>query len=108
MSLRWQLEMFPDTKFVISFNNDGLCVPDYKVMETAQKIINEKKDVSVSQGLLIDAIRVLVKEKQIDNNDFVIYFNNIILLVDKYGMVDHWPNGFCNVHENILNRLLGI
>ena len=108
MSLRWQLEMFPDAKFVITFNDDGLFVPDNKVMETAQKIIDEKKDVVVSQFLIIDAIRVLIKRKMINHRDVVFAYNDEIIPIEENGRLNDWPDGFGDIHDNLLIELLTI
>ena len=50
----------------ITYDKDnGLFVADGKAVETAKSILENNKDVTVSQGLLVDAIRLNMKENNI-------------------------------------------
>jgi hypothetical protein len=96
--------IFDEEKIVITYEKDGLFVPDHKVEETAIKIINDGKDVSVSQSLLVDYIRVVVKERKMDN--VVFKFEDNILYCDENGFIDYWPIGFCDYQTNALDKLI--
>lgn len=106
MSIRLKLEMFPEAKFVVMFADDGIFVPDNKVMETAQKIINEKKDVVVSQFLIIDAIRVLIKRKMVNHKDIVFAYKDELIPINSRGRLKYWPDGFGDVLDSFLDEFI--
>ena len=61
----------------ITYDKDnGLFVADGKVMETAKAILENNKDVTVSQELLVDAISLNMKENNISPDNVCFIFND--------------------------------
>jgi hypothetical protein len=91
----------------ITYDKDnGLFVADGKVVETAKSILENNKDVTVSQGLLVDAIRLNMKENNMSPDSVCFIFNGgKITINEHYGLSD-WPEGFCSVFEDILSKLI--
>ena len=92
----------------ITYDKDnGLFVADGKVVETAKSLLENNKDVTVSQGLLVDAIRLNMKENNIPPDSVCFVFNDRKITVnERYGL-NEWPEGFCSVFEDILCKLIG-
>lgn len=101
--------MYDKDILVITYNPEkGICVPDGRTYDVAKEILDHQiKNIYVSQEAIIHWIRVLVKEGYIDNEKIVFKFNDIYLNVDKYGVIDYYPEGFCDLTEQYLERLLG-
>lgn len=93
---------------IITFDADSRenLVPDNQVLETAARIVADKKDVTVCQALMVDAIRLQVCEGKIDGSELIFEFKGAQLPVTKIGRIAHWPSGFCNLPIDILSRLL--
>lgn len=86
--------------------NNGLFVTDGKVMETAKSILENNKDVTVSQGLLVDAIRLNMKENKIPPDNVCFFFNGEEIAINKRYGLNNWPKGFCSVFEDIIEKLI--
>lgn len=93
---------------IITFdpNNTDNLVPDGQVEAKAQEIADAKKDVTISQAILVDAIRVLVNQGKLDADDFLFRYKDIDLIVNDYGRIDEWPKGFCDLPTDLLTKLL--
>lgn len=55
----------------------------------------------------VDALRVKVKEREINHKDIVFIHNDDEIMVDKYGSLSHYPKGFCEIMDNLLEKLIG-
>ncbi len=100
------LEICPCTAFIVKYASDGLCVPDLQVKKEALNIANKKHSVTVSQEVLIDALRILVKTGVLSSNEILFEYNGTLISVDRYGKLDEWPAGFCDLKEKLLAELL--
>ena len=63
---------------------NGLFVADGKAVETAKSILENNKDVTVSQGLLVDAIRLNMKENNIPPDSVCFIFNDRKITVNEH------------------------
>jgi len=89
----------------------GLLYADGKAEESAkllkEYIINNTNiNLNVSSEVFINAVRVLIKEKYFDINDIQIMFNGEIIPFDQDGRSYYWPEGFCDITDDFLIRLL--
>lgn len=72
----------------------------------------EGATLHVSTENIIHAARVLIKEGVFDPNEvvFKLYRENNESLAemkaDKDGRLKDWPRGFCDVHDDLISRLL--
>lgn len=88
------------------YHNVG--IPDGTVMAVAQTICNvfpRDDRVTVGTGLVIDAIRVLVKKGLIDHDQIQFEYMGQILPIDKDGRVADWPEGFNDTVTTLLMQL---
>lgn len=85
---------------------NGLFVADGNVMETAKAILENNKDVTISQGMLVDAIRLNMKENNMPPDSVCFIFNKKKITIDKHYKLSDWPKGFCSVFEDILGKLI--
>ena len=87
-------------------------VPDGHAMMMAETIINIENGqdpafnnkVTVGTGLVIDALRLLVKQGKMPADQLRFKYNDTIITVDGDGRCDKWPSGF----NDTLLRLLSI
>jgi len=95
---------------------DGELIPDGKVDEACQSIVGYisanpnwagyEHVRKIANGLLIDALRVEIKEGHIPLHALVFRFQGQLLKVNKDGRMWDWPPGFHDQEENYLMRLL--
>ena len=90
----------------------GDVVPDEKVASYVKEHIVMAKNcspspkITIGSVLIIDEIRALISEGVIDHKNITFKYKLEKLNPDKTGMLSHWPKGFCDVYDNILERLL--
>jgi|AntAceMinimDraft_16_1070373.scaffolds.fasta_scaffold74983_4 hypothetical protein len=71
------------------------------------KTILDGAHVKLGTELLIDWVRVKVKEGVLDHKNVQFKFKDKILKCDEEGQInEHWPEGFCDQHMNALMRIL--
>jgi hypothetical protein len=88
---------------------DGVAVRDGDVNQFVDDInwgLEQNIEISVSTENVINEVRARIKEGMIPYINVVFLFDQKILLVDKNGRLDWWPNGFCDTIEKQLMRLL--
>lgn len=90
---------------------DAICVPDCMVEDTLKLWLIEASDKElvriVGQGLFIEYLRVLIKEKFIEKDTVQFQYNGDIIKHNKSGNLEKYPEGFCSIWDNALDRLLG-
>jgi len=96
----------------INYCKRGHAYPDYiceEYVRNAYETMNNNDTIETSTLLIIDAVRVLIYEKVIDHNLVEFYLEDeYIGKPDKYGRIDNWPKGFCDYHEDMLDRMLDL
>ncbi len=83
----------------------GKLASDGEVLDVAMRILRADEDCVVSSGLLVDAIRLMVKES-INEFDVEFVFRGELLPVNRQGRLPHHPWGFADACEKILCRLI--
>lgn len=83
-------KLFADNKQFL--NNDGI----------------ENKDLTInfSNSLINFAVRYRVKRGEINRNHVAFLMNNVIMYVDNNGKQTEWPEGFCDMWDNYLDKLI--
>ncbi len=91
----------------IEYDVDGLAIADYKAEETARSFLKSDENyIKVSTDNFVTAVRALIHEKFIPHTDVEFLFKGTKLPPNKNGRLNHWPVGFCDLHEDLLSRLL--
>ncbi len=83
-------------------------IPDGTVISVAEAICTgtpEGESVTVGTGLVIDAIRVLVKTGKIRHDQIQFEYEGNILPIDKDGRMVIWPEGFNDMVTTLLCQL---
>ena len=62
--------------------------------------------ITTSTALFITALRVLVVEGTIPRDDLIFIFEKKVLTMDSSGRIEDWPEGFDDVAEKLLMRLM--
>lgn len=106
------MKLTEKVKTIVFDDQNGICVPDGQMVDKAKEIIDtlmseEQECITISQCILVDAIRVLAKQGYFDVNRVVFKFNDEIIKFEPGGNLSHWPNGFGDMHDNLLSKLLG-
>jgi hypothetical protein len=60
----------------------------------------------VGSVVLFDAFRVAIHEEKIDHKDVTIRFQEKDYKLDKNARMTYWPEGLCDVYDDILDRLV--
>jgi hypothetical protein len=91
----------------IEYSTDGLAVADRKAEEVARAFLkSDDSYIKVSTDNFVTAVRALIHEKLIPHTEVEFLFKGTKLPPNKNGRLSHWPLGFCDVHEDLLSRLL--
>jgi len=99
------------TKLIIKYDPlDGTVVPDGKISDWGRHVVDCVKEnfleLSVGSAVMIDEIRALINEGKLCYKNVTFKYGKIALKPDKYGRIGTWPEGFCDIPTNILERLL--
>lgn len=97
---------------ILEYHKDGVHVADHDAMSIAEGMIERANhpditfETRISQAMILDALRVLIKRKVIDHKLIKIKFENNIIYVDETANLSDWPRGFCDHTENYLMELI--
>lgn len=88
----------------ITYSSNGIAVGD----SNSEKFVldNIGKEIEVSSDLVVLAARCLVKEGKINHKEIIFIYNREVIHCDKYGNLASWPRGFCDMHEDLLLRII--
>lgn len=97
----------------IEYNPNHTAITDGQVIDYAQQLIELEGTtdprvnmvVSVGTGLVIDAVRVLIKTRKIASEHVQFKYKDTIINVDEYGRCYPWPEGFNDTMEQLLMQL---
>jgi len=78
----------------ITYSEDGLLVPDTKAYQTMKELCLKGEDVSVGSDSLFLALRLLIVEGEVSEEDVVILFKDQELQFNRYGVMHPLPEGF--------------
>lgn len=97
----------------IEYCEDGEAVSDFKAIEYVKDLYDfaTKNNITVSahvsSEIVIQAARVLIAEGRILHNQVVFIFKEEKITADKYGRMQRWPKGFCDISLDFCSFLLG-
>ena len=82
-------------------------IPDGMAMSCAETIVamDGSDPIIIGTGLVVDAIRVLIRTGKADHTTIQFKYKGTIISVDEYGHCDPWPEGFNDTVENLLMQL---
>lgn len=97
---------------IIEYHKDGVHVADHETMAIAEGMVQRANDpertfeTRISQAMILDAFRVLIKRGAVDHKNVKIKFENKIMSVCERANLSDWPRGFCDYTENYLMELI--
>ena len=102
-----------DNKWTITIEYDpeiGLVLPDGLIEEYVNRIVrriqnNEPMYITVGGELIIDYLRLAVKQGKIDCNDIIFKYKDEFIACNSDGRLSRWPNGFCGYLTDVLRQL---
>lgn len=85
---------------------NGSVIADGLVDSFVDHLINiaDERTILIGSGIIIDALRVRVRRGEIT---LIVYFNEHTIEFNDRGSAISWPNGFCDIHHEILMQLFG-
>ena len=90
----------------ITFDDEnGVVVPDGKLLEFASDILEKGEDVTIESELLVDAIRFNMIMESIDPDSVTFCFKDKEITVDELYNLKEYPYGFCDHHLHILQGI---
>ena len=95
-------------KLILTYDPDnGPATRDGQCLKTAESMISLRGNWTTGNFHLIEHLRLMIKNGDIQHEDVVFKFGNDVIFVNKNGTMDHWPKGFGDAEINILEKLLG-
>jgi hypothetical protein len=100
---------------IIEYCLSGQPVSDFYVEEEYKAVLRcyegwkEFKDshtLFYSTDNIFNRIRLGILEDEIDCNEIRFEFNGEEIVINHYGAIRHWPNGFCNLSGNMAEKIL--
>lgn len=97
---------------IIEYHKDGLHVADHETMEIAETFVGRANmpdktfEIRISQAMILDAFRVLIKRGFVDHKNVKVKFERRIITVHENGRLADWPVGLCDFTENYLMELI--
>lgn len=99
----------------IEYHEKGSSVSDFHAEQYVLEIIElydecDRDDLTktVSNGLVVDVFRALIKEGKLDHQQIRFLFNGGYLYPNENGSISEWPIGFCDQFDNVMDRILGL
>lgn len=98
-------------KIIVVYTKGGKCWPDEKIDANIDKFLESLQEgdnyLKISNELVILALRAKIHQGKINHEDIVFRYKNYEIYSDKYGGLDHYPQGFCAYFDIYLAILLG-
>lgn len=91
---------------IITYNDEGILMPDSKAYETMKALCEKGEDFAVSSEASIYALRVLIVEGIVPYERTVVRYKDETITINEIGKLSHYPKGFLNVIEDFLGTLL--
>lgn len=84
--------------------NDIIQIKEFK--EPICKLFNPKSELIgiIKSELQLTDIRVQIKELKL--NGYFIHWKDEIIMIDSDGRLNDWPDGFYDLHNDMLMKLL--
>jgi len=74
-----------------------IILPEYEVFDPNNNSIGFVNEIDILD------LRLQIRENNLEG--YYIKFNNIIIRIDNEGGLENYPDGFCDIAENYLNKL---
>lgn len=91
----------------LTYSHLGDAVSDAKAEEYAARLATE--DLHVSTENVVIAARAMVKEQKLPIPRLIFTDQNgksQELTIDQNGRIEHWPPGFCDLFDRMLEKLV--
>lgn len=89
---------------------DGVTFPDGVVEQEVLRFyeVSTRGPVTLrtSSELVVHAARALIAEGKIPHEAIEFVFDGSVIRHSKAGRMQHWPDGFCDVSDKLLMRIL--
>lgn len=99
-----------DLNAILPALRDGEINKHVDLWQDLIKTCNDSEDIEMSIGnfLVLEEIRARVAENKIDCNKIQFKFapTQEIIKINEKGRLSHWPDGFCDIFDKILDRIL--
>ena len=93
-------------------NSSANTVPDYEAEQLIHRLYKFSENSTepfvfrTNNAVAVTAARVLIKDGKIPIEDIEIWYDDMKLFIDIDGRIAEWPDGFCDVEEKFLERML--
>jgi hypothetical protein len=102
----------------IKFHKDGICIPDEAIEGWIDNLINlynyykkdydEKCKISISNEIIVDAIRLRVLKGDIDYKEIEFEYKGQKLYLNEYANFSEYTEEFCTMGLNIVTQILNL
>ncbi|WP_442637749.1 hypothetical protein [Rossellomorea marisflavi] len=91
---------------VITYNDEGILMPDSKAYETMKALCEKGEDFAISSEASLYALRVLVLEGVVPYETTVVRYKEETIKLNENGKFSHHPDGFFDIIDGFLDTLL--
>lgn len=90
---------------------EGVAFPEGRVVEEAARFLDEwregkRTELVFGQDQVLNEFRIRVSKKMLEPSDLEIVVNGEVIEINDKGRLNHWPQGFCDLIERQLSRLI--
>jgi hypothetical protein len=93
----------------IEYAENGQAVSDFNYKDWLDNVkanIGRDHTFIVSTSIPIYAVRLAIVLGEIDFNEIVFKYSNEVFQANKYGAIERWPLGFCDLEVNLATDIL--
>jgi len=91
----------------------GAAMADSEVDSWISMVLHNYKESTPSQWTYcvaneapINALRLAIAEGKIDHTKVEVWFNGNQVIINEYGAIAHWPDGFCDINGTLSEKIL--
>lgn len=95
----------------VILEEEGKAYSDFNLLDRAYEIVQmyregEISSINVSNGNIIEALRVLVSRGELNHSEIVINFGSEEITLDKLVNYSSYPKGFMDLEKGFLRKIL--
>lgn len=92
---------------IITFNDEGILMPDSKAYETMKMLCNEGEDFAISSMVSFNALQLLIVEGDVPFESTVVQFENETIRFNEVGVPSALPKELNAMNELLLSLVKG-
>ncbi|WP_442637748.1 hypothetical protein [Rossellomorea marisflavi] len=88
---------------IITFNDEGILMPDSKAYETMEKLCKEGEDFAISSMVAVYALQLLIVERKLPYESIELHFEDEKIRFNEFGILSTTPKELNSSLELLVN-----